>query len=50
MDIFIGIGFLVVLGVVLKYLPKAIRETGVKRVHFGVEFHENEKPPKRLNH
>jgi len=46
-SILIGLGALVFVGFLIRMLPHAIRETGVKRL--VVEFHDDKKPSKQLN-
>lgn len=42
------IGAFVVLRYLLKEILAAIKSSGLKKLYFGAEFHENEKPSKRL--
>ena len=48
--VFMGVGALVVIGYVINAVAKAIRDSGLSGVKFEVQFKENEKPPKQLNH
>lgn len=43
------IGGLVVLSVFVTIFAKGIRTSGLKRVGWFAEFHNEEKPPKQLN-
>lgn len=45
-----GTGALVVVGVVIRSLAKAIRDSGLQKITFSLKFKTNEKPPKQLNH
>ena len=43
-----GTGALVVIGVVIRSLAKAIRYSGLEKLTFSLKFRTNEEPPKQL--
>lgn len=43
------IGALVVIGFLIKVFSQGIRDSGLKKVGWFAEFHNDEKPPRQLN-